>query len=161
MLRVEFRRKHVKLYLVLYVFVSCILIGELQSKVSWLIQKVKTATDDVLARCRLHRVKHRLHFLVRVDDARFFRSIKKRQREIILVVFKEHWSGLVPVSLSHIVHHFAVCIIHSQPATTRHHIIAIPLGGLLLGSHLELPPRHAYVRAAGLNDIGIMIFVLQ
>ena len=39
-------------------------------------------------------------------------------------------------------------------------IIGIP-GVQLLGSHLELPPRHAYVRAAGMNDIGIMIFVLQ
>ena len=159
--RIEFRRKHVELYLVLYVLVGCILIGELQGKVTWLVQEVKTATDDVFARCRLHSVEHRLHLFVGMNDARFLHSIKERQRKVILVVFKENRSGLMPVSLSHLVHRIAVCIIHFQRSATRHHIIAIPLWWKLLGPHLELPPRQPYIRAAGLDDIVIMIFVLQ
>lgn len=50
---------------------------------------------------------------------------------------------------------------HHLRSATRHHIIAIPLCWKSLGSHLELLPRHAYIRAAGLNDVGIMIIVLQ
>ena len=159
--RIEFRRKHVELYLVSYVLVGGILVDELQGKVTWLVQEVKTATDDVLTRCRLNSVEHRLHLFVGMNDARFLRSIKKRQRKVILMVFKKYGSGLMPVSLSHLLHRIAVCIIHFQRSATRHHIIAIPLWWQLLGSHLELPPRQPYIRAAGLDDIGIMIFVLQ